>query len=107
MKRPVSPKSITAALEIGAHIKTWRLLLELRADQVAERAGISLGTLRKIESGDLSVGLTAFLETLRSLALLQRVISSLDPLETDIGRAKVTDTMPKRIKSRKLNDTRK
>jgi len=96
-------KMITRAVnntfaEMGRNLKTWRILYELKAIQVAERAGISLGTLHKIENGDPSISTAAFLEVVRSLGLLDALAESLDPLNTDLGRARVTDKMPQRIK---------
>jgi len=98
MKKNRTRKVEDAFAEVGGYIRTWRMIYELKASQVAGRAGISLGTLRKIEQGDPSVGLTAFLEVLRSLGLLDSFTSSLDPLGTDLGRARVSESMPKRIR---------
>jgi transcriptional regulator with XRE-family HTH domain len=98
MKRLITPKVADACAEFGASLKTWRLLYELKAVQVAERAGVSLGTLRKIENGDPSVSVGAFMEVARSLGLLAQIAESLDPLNSDLGRARVTDNMPKRIR---------
>jgi len=84
--------------EIGKSLKTWRLVYALKATQVADRAGISLGTLHKIENGDPSVSAAAFLEVARSLGLLDTLAESLDPLNSDLGRARVTENMPKRIR---------
>ena len=84
--------------EIGGHLKTWRKIYVLKAAQVAQRAGISLGTLNKIENGDPSVSSAALLEVVRSLGLLDALTDSLDPLNTDIGRARVSENMPRRIR---------
>jgi len=84
--------------EIGKSLKTWRMIYALKAAQVAGRAGISLGTLHKIENGDPSVSAAAFLEAARSLGLLHTLAESLDPLNSDLGRARVTENMPKRIR---------
>ena len=84
--------------EIGLHLKTWRRIYKLKASQVAERAGISLKTLHKIESGDPSVCTSAFLEVARSLGLLDTIVNSLEPLNSDLGRARVNENLPKRIR---------
>ena len=64
-------QSVTGSFtEAGKSLKTWRKIYALKAVQVAERAGISLGTLHKIENGDPSVSVAAFLEVVRSLGLL-------------------------------------
>ena len=84
--------------EIGTHLKTWRKIYALKAAQVAERAGISLGTLSKIENGDPTVSTAAFLEVVRSLGLLDALAGSLDPLDSDLGRARVNENLPRRIR---------
>jgi len=87
-----------AFAETGKHLKTWRRIYSLKAAQVAERAGISPGTLQKIENGDPSVSTAAFLEVVRSLGLLDTLVDSIDPLNSDLGRARVSESLPKRIR---------
>ena len=96
--KKISQQVNTAFEEIGIHIKTWRRVYRMKASQVAERAGISLRTLQKIESGDSSISTAAFLEVTRSLGLLESLVDNIDPLNTDLGRARVTDSLPKRIR---------
>jgi transcriptional regulator with XRE-family HTH domain len=40
---------------LGESISTWRRLLGLRGEQVAERANISLATYSKLENGHIGV----------------------------------------------------
>jgi transcriptional regulator with XRE-family HTH domain len=98
MDRYKNKKTEQAMQEVGGFIRTWRLLQGLKASQVAERARISLGTYSKIEQGQPSVGLHAFLEVLRSLGLLEGFTRSLDPYETDLGRARADEHLPKRVR---------
>ena len=97
MKR-VSQSVHSSFAEAGKSLKTWRKIYALKAAQIAERAGISLGTLHKIENGDPSVSITAFLEVVRSLGLLDTFTESLDPLNSDLGRARVSENLPQRIR---------
>ena len=97
MKR-ISTSVHDAFIETGGSLKTWRKIYALKAVQVAERAGISLGTLHKIEKGDPSVSVGAFLEVVRSLGLLDSFAESLDPLNSDLGRMRVNENLPKRIR---------
>jgi transcriptional regulator with XRE-family HTH domain len=99
MKRKATSTVEETFVEVGESIRIWRKLYALKTTQVAERAGISLGTLRKIERGDPSVGLGAFLEVLRSLGLLGVLAESLDPMNSDLGRARITENLPKRVRS--------
>jgi len=96
--KKVSKSVNEAAAAIGRSLRTWRMLYVLKASQVAERAGISLGTLHKIENGDPSVSAASLLEVVRSLGLLDTLAESLDPLNSDLGRARVSENMPKRIR---------
>ena len=97
MKRTTKPVQ-NAFAEMGESLRTWRILYELKATQVAERAGISLGTLHKIEKGDATISTAAFLEVARSLGLLEALTESLDPLNSDLGRARINENLPRRIR---------
>lgn len=87
-----------AAQQMGEHLRTWRKLQGLTAEQVSERAGISRPTLRKLETGDPSVGLGSFLMVARALGQMDRVVEALDPYETDLGRARADWNLPERVR---------
>jgi transcriptional regulator with XRE-family HTH domain len=87
-----------STLVLGEDIRTWRKLLGLRAEQVAQRANISLATYSKIENGHQGVSLSKFLAVLRALGLLQKVETALDPYESDLGRARADQLLPKRVR---------
>ncbi|WP_311208445.1 MULTISPECIES: helix-turn-helix domain-containing protein [unclassified Aeromicrobium] len=87
-----------SARELGQHVTTWRKLQNLTAAQLSERAGISRPTLRKLENGDSSVGLDTFLVVLRALGQLDRLVDSIDPYETDLGRARSEQQLPERVR---------
>lgn len=98
MPRPNPAKTRIAAGNIGSHLAAWRKLQHLTADQVAQRAGISRGTLRRMENGETSVGFDVFLNTARVLGALNRVVEALDPYETDLGRARADEHLPQRVR---------
>lgn len=99
MARSLPARTRLSARRIGANLTVWRKLQRLTAEQVAERAGISRGTLRRLENGEPSVGLDVFLNVARALGVLDRLVESLDPYETDLGRARANETLPKRVRS--------
>lgn len=70
----------------GAHVRGWRMVLGLTAQQVAERANISRSTLHKIESGDAGVSFENVAQVLRALGILTAIVEATDPLSSDIGR---------------------
>jgi transcriptional regulator with XRE-family HTH domain len=87
-----------AAKDIGQQLVTWRKLLGLTAEQVADRAGIARGTLGRLEHGDLGVGLGAVLSVAAGLGLLDGIVNATDPYETDLGRARADQALPQRVR---------
>lgn len=98
MARPLPAKTRISARHAGTHLTAWRKLQRLTAEQVADRAGISRGTLRRLENGETSVGLDVFLNVARVLGVLDRVVDAVDPYETDLGRLRAGQALPKRVR---------
>ncbi len=98
MPRPVSVRVSSAAANIGEQLVAWRKLQSLTAQQVAERAGLSRTTLRRVETGDPGVSYQAFLSVARVLGVLDAVVRATDPYETDLGRARADEVLPKRVR---------
>lgn len=84
--------------EFGEFVRGWRMVLGLTAQQVAERAGITRATLRKIESGEPGVGFGNVAQVLRALGVLDQVVSAADPLNSDIGRLRAGSLEKKRAR---------
>jgi transcriptional regulator with XRE-family HTH domain len=99
VRRPSPAKVRLAAERIGQHAVTWRRLLGLTANQVAQRAGISAPTLRKLEHGDPTVSLETYLNVMRALGRLDDVVKAIDPYETELGRARAEEVLPKRVRN--------
>ena len=97
-KRPTPARTRRAAIQIGEHLAAWRKLQGLTAQQVSERADISRLTLRRLEAGEVNVGLGVLLNVARVLGSLDRIVEALDPYETDLGRARANQTLPKRVR---------
>lgn len=87
-----------AAADIGTHLTAWRRMQNLTAVQVAERANISRDTLRRLEHGDPGVSLETVLGVVRALGALDRLVDALDPYQTDLGRARASTALPKRVR---------
>lgn len=98
--RPLASKARRTAQTLGDYLSTFRRLQGLTAEQVADRAGISRTTLRKLEQGDASVGLDVFLEVCRVLGVLDFVLEGMNPYETALGQALVERqlSLPKRVR---------
>ena len=96
--RPLPVRVRRGAVELGEHLTVWRKLQHLTAEQVSERAGITRGTLRRLEHGDPSVGLGVVLSVARSLGQLDTLVTALDPYESDLGRARADEQLPQRVR---------
>ena len=84
--------------EFGEHVRGWRMVLGLTAQQVSERAGITRATLRKIETGDAGVSLRNVAQVLRALGILDQTVKAIDPLNSDIGRLRAASLTKKRAR---------
>ncbi len=90
---------LRSAREIGQDFAGWRKILGgLTAAQVADRADVTRDTLRKLEHGDPSVSFHVVLRVARALGILDTLTTALDPLDTDLGRARAGQLERKRIR---------
>jgi transcriptional regulator with XRE-family HTH domain len=94
-----TPPGVTRALHVlGTQVSDWRKLQRLTAAHVAERAGISRDTLRAIEAGKGTASTENLLRVLRVLGILDAVITATDPYQTDAGRLRADEILPKRVR---------
>ncbi|MFN6122028.1 MAG: helix-turn-helix domain-containing protein [Actinomycetes bacterium] len=98
MARPLPHRTVRAAADLGDHLRTWRKLQRLTIEQVAERAGSTRNTVSRLEHGDPSVGLDVVLNVCRALGVLDQLVRSLDPYETELGRARADEILPQRVR---------
>jgi len=87
-----------AAAELGENVRTWRKLLNLTAEELSDRAGISAPALRRIETGNPGVSFESVSRVLLVLGRLEPVIRATDPYETDLGRAQASWALPQRVR---------
>ena len=87
-----------ASKEIGENVRTWRKLLTLTAQELSERAGVSVPALRRLESGNPNVSFESVARVLLVLGQLEAVVQATDPYETDLGRAQASRALPQRVR---------
>jgi transcriptional regulator with XRE-family HTH domain len=96
--RPVPFVTLQAARQIGEQLRTWRLLHDLTASQLAERAGVARATIGRLEKGEPTVGFDVVLNVARALGVLDAIVLATDPYETPLGRARADERLPQRVR---------
>lgn len=99
MLSPTPPPVRRALTNIGGQLATWRRLRGLTAEQVADRAGVSRGTVVRLESGR-GASLENALRVARAVGVLDLLAAAADPYETDLGRARADERLPRRVRPR-------
>jgi len=101
----VTPPAVRRAQRnLADSIATWRKLRGLTQAQLAERADVSRGVVRRIEAADGGVGVQNLLRILRGLGIHDLLAEALDPLASDIGRLRSEQELPRRVRPRRLTD---
>ncbi len=91
-----------AQRSLAESIGTWRRLRGLTQAQLADRADVSRGVIRRLEAGDGGVSMENMLRTMRALGILDLITEALDPLASDIGRMRSDEELPRRVRPRRL-----
>lgn len=78
-------------LDLGAKITAQRKALGVRAQSTARAAGISRVTLHRIEKGETSVSLGAYLQVCRALGLHMGILTA--PAEASIDKLQDTNQL--------------
>jgi len=100
--RPVPSPVRRALREVADGVAGWRKLRGLTQAQLADRAGVSRATLIRLERGDGGVSVENLLRVLRALGVLEGLPRALDPYETDLGRLRADEQLPRRVRPRSL-----
>jgi transcriptional regulator with XRE-family HTH domain len=99
MARRGSPPAVKRATRrLSEDVAAWRKLRGLTQAQVADRAGIARATLARFEQGDGGISLDSLLRILRALGILENLTRALDPYESDIGRLRSGEELPRRVR---------
>lgn len=99
MSKEFMPRAVEATLKtLGEDLMTWRKLRQLTARQVADRAGVSISTVLRLESGQSS-SLESLIRIARALGVHEELKTALDPYSTDIGRLRADEALPQRVRN--------
>jgi transcriptional regulator with XRE-family HTH domain len=89
---------------LAESIAMWRKLRGLTQAQLAERADVSRGVIRRLEAADGGVSVENLLRVLRSLGIQDLLTEALDPLASDVGRLRSDQELPRRVRPRRLTN---
>ena len=96
MPRRVPAPIERAMLDIAEELSLARRQQRIPMEVLASRCNVSRSTLsRMLNQGEGS--LENFLRVARCLGVLDRVVKSVDPLNTDIGRIRAMGDVPRRV----------
>jgi transcriptional regulator with XRE-family HTH domain len=98
----VPPAIRRANRSLAEDVGAWRKLKSLTQVQLADRSGVGLATLARLERGEGGVSVENLLKVLRALGVLDNVLRALDPYESDVGRLRSDQALPQRVRSRRL-----
>lgn len=98
--KPYSPYVHDAARLLGEHVRAARRARGWSQQDLADRAGVAVPTLRKVENGDLGVALgTAF--ELAALTGVPLFFEDRERLSMDLDRARARSALlPQRVRRR-------
>lgn len=96
-----TPPAVTRSLRaLGDDFTTWRKLRELTVAEVADRAGVGVSTVLRLERGD-GATLENVLRIARALGLLDVLTAAVDPYASDVGRLRADEALPERVRHRR------
>jgi transcriptional regulator with XRE-family HTH domain len=99
---PLPAKS--ALRKLGQDINSARRRRRITKALMAERAGIALNTLTKLEKGDPSASMAAYASALFVLGLTENLGNLADPSRDLTGLLLAEEQLPKRIRYPKARD---
>lgn len=104
MTRPLPTPVQRAALKLGNDINRARRRRRLSQQSLAERAGVGLSTIKRLEKGDARLQLHVLGRVLLVFGEIAQLSQLLDTGLDDIGLALMDDQLPQRIRARKSRD---
>jgi transcriptional regulator with XRE-family HTH domain len=97
-----TPASVARTLaKLGTDLSRARRRRRLTRASVAERAGVSEATVKRLEKGDGRVALESFTRVLNVLNELDRLHTLIDAANDELGVQLMDERLPKRVRNRR------
>lgn len=98
MMFPTPLPAVRAMARLGQNISKARRRRRLSQASLAERSGVSLATLKRLEKGDVRVALESLARVLYALDEVERLSRLLETAEDELGMALMDENLPKRVR---------
>ncbi len=96
--KPMTPSAARALRTFGRNLRIARKKRRMPMADFAERMGVSLGTLARLEKGEPGVSMGAFAMALLALGELGRLPEIIDVSRDDAGLLLDVASLPQRIR---------
>ena len=103
LKIDKSPALVRAIAKLGDDVSRARRRRRLTRASLAERSGVSVSTLKRLENGDGSVALENLARALQVLGELDRLANLLDSATDELGIVLMDEQLPKRVRQRRTS----
>lgn len=101
MDFPLPVPAKRAIAKLGADISKARRRRRLSQASLAQRSGVSVATLKRLESGEPRVAIEAVARVLQVLGEIDRLSQLLDTEEDQVGLALMDEQLPKRVRRKR------
>ncbi len=99
-----TPAAVTRTLvKLGSDLSRARRRRRLTRASVAERAGVSEATVKRLEKGDSRVALESLARVLNVLNALDRLRTLIDVADDELGIQLMDEQLPKRVRTRRTS----
>jgi transcriptional regulator with XRE-family HTH domain len=100
-KSSASPAISRSIGKLGNDVSRARRRRRLTRASLAERSGVSVSTLKRLEGGDGTVALENLARALHVLGELDRLANLLDSGTDELGIVLMDEQLPKRVRQRR------
>lgn len=101
MKLPLPTPAERALRQLGQDLSRARRRRRWSQASFAERCGMSVATLKRLERGDPGVGIEQLARALYLLGEIARLEGLLDTSEDAIGLSLMDEALPRRVRSKR------
>ena len=99
---PIPLPVIRCLNQLGESISLARRRRHLSQKELAQRIGVSINTVRRMEAGHRGTALVHFVRSLQVLGNLEKLDQLLDTAQDSIGLMLMDENLPKRIRKSKV-----